>query len=282
VLSILAGVSALTVFVYLRPGGRWRLPQRGLVVGGGVVFPTASLGMFLFYELGVLAQVNQPLPADALRIEVIGHQYWWEVRYRDVRGGLDFATANEIVLPAHGAVELELVAEDVIHALWILGLGGKMDMIPGRTNRLSLRTAEPVVLRGQCAKFCGAQHALMAFDVEVLGQAEFEGWRDRQRGPAREPETTLAAQGRELFLASGCGACHTVGGTSAAGRLGPDLTHLGGRSTIAAGSFPNEATALAGWIAGAQHLKPGNAMPSFDQLDGETLLAIVAWLRHLR
>ncbi len=279
---ILVLVMALALLAYLLPDRSWRLPRRGMLIGGGVVFPTATLAVFLFYELGVLAQVNRPLPASALRIEVIGHQYWWEMRYRAPGGEIDFVTANEVVLPADASAELELVAADVIHSFWIPSLGGKMDLIPGRTNRLSLITADPVVLRGQCAEFCGAQHALMAFDVSVLSRPDFARWLETQRSPAIEPVVEFVAEGRAAFLASGCGACHTVRGTPADGKLGPDLTHVGGRRSIAAGSFPNNAGTLAGWISDSQHLKPGNAMPSFDRLDGRTVRAIATWLASLR
>jgi cytochrome c oxidase subunit 2 len=157
-----------------------------------------------------------------------------------------------------------------------------MDLIPGRTNRLALRTQGPAVLRGQCAEYCGQQHALMAFDVEVLPADAYERWQEVQRAPAMEPVVALLAEGRDAFIASGCGACHTVRGTTADGTLGPDLTHVGGRPTIAAGSFPTNAGTIAGWIVDAQALKPGNAMPSFDLLDGRTVRAIATWLASLQ
>jgi cytochrome c oxidase subunit 2 len=275
-------VCVLALRAYLAPQTAARLPKRAMVIGGGIAFPTAALALFMFYELGVLLRVNAALPDDALRIEVIGRQFWWEVRYRQPDGAVDFVTANEIVLPAQSAAELLLVGGDVIHSLWIPSLTGKMDLIPGRTNRLSLLTEDPVVLRGQCAEFCGAQHALMAFDVEVLSPEAFERWREGQRNSATTPVVDLLAEGREAFLASGCGACHTVRGTPANGELGPDLTHLGGRRSLAAGSFPNNAGTLAGWISDAQHLKPGNGMPSFDTLDGRTVRMIATWLASLR
>ena len=275
-------VTVLALQAYLAPRMAARLPKRGMVIGGGIVFPTITLALFLFYELGVLLRVNAALPDDALRIEVVGRQFWWEVRYRQPDGSLDFVTANEIVLPAQSAAELLLVGADVIHSLWIPSLTGKMDLIPGRTNRLSLLTEDPVVLRGQCAEYCGTQHTLMAFDVEVLPSAAFEAWLARQRSPAIEPVVDLLGEGREAFLTSGCGACHSVRGTPADGELGPDLTHVAGRRSLAAGSFPNNVGTLAGWIADAQHLKPGNGMPSFDTLDGRTVRLIATWLASLR
>ena len=147
---ILLLVTVLAVVAYLAPERRRRLPPRGMVVGGGIVFPAVTLTAFLVHEVGVLAGINRPLPADALRIEVIGHQYWWEVRYRDAAGAVDFVTANEIVLPARSAAELELVSTDVIHSFWIPSLTGKMDLIPGRrepadrADRRAGRPARPV------------------------------------------------------------------------------------------------------------------------------------------
>jgi cytochrome c oxidase subunit 2 len=280
--AILVVVTALALLAYFAPGRAARFSTRSMVICGGVLFPTVTLGVLLFYELGVLARVNSAATADALRVEVIGRQFWWEMRYRDPTGDVDFVTANQIVLPADSSAEFELVSVDVIHSFWIPSLAGKMDLIPGRINRLSLATGKPVVLRGQCAEYCGAQHALMALDVEVLSEPEFALWREIQRAPAVEPVVPLLTEGREAFLASGCGACHTVRGTPADGTLGPDLTHVGSRPSIAAGSFPNNAGTLAGWISDAQHLKPGNAMPSFDRLDGRTVRAIATWLASLR
>lgn len=273
--TVLAGLGLLG-----GSGVRRRLAGRPLLVGGGIVFPVVALTLLLIWEIAILARLDPPADDATLRVEVIGHQYWWEIRYLGPAGA-HVTTANEVVLPAGGKVELALRTADVLHSFWIPSLGGKMDLIPGRTNRLTLTTGDPVVLRGQCAEFCGEQHALMAFDVEVLPPAGFAAWLERQRSPAAAPATPLLAEGRDAFLASGCGACHTVRGTPAVGRLGPDLTHVGGRRTIAAGSFPTNVGTLAGWIADAQHLKRGNRMPSFGNLDGRTLRAIATWLGSL-
>jgi cytochrome c oxidase subunit II len=270
---------ALTLIAFLS-GDRLRrlLPPRVMLVGGGIVFPLVTLVGLLIWEIGVLARMNPPPDAKTLQVEVIGYQYWWEVRYPGHQAAV---TANEVVLPAHSRIEFLLRSPDVIHSFWIPNLGGKMDLIPGRENRLTLETAGPVVLRGQCAEYCGDQHALMAFDVEVLELPEFELWLARQQAPAATPRIPDLEEGRDAFLANGCGACHTVRGTPAAGRLGPDLTHVGSRRTIAAGAFPNNVGTLGGWIAAAQHLKPGNRMPSFDQLDGRTLRLMATWLASL-
>ena len=279
---ILLLVCALTAYAFLRdPDRRGWLGSRQPVVWGGIAFPLVVLTALLVWELRLLSRLNAQPDDDTLRIEVTGYQYWWRMRYR-LPDGTDFETANEIVLPAHGRVELLLATADVIHSLWIPSLAGKMDLIPGYTNRLAFDTDEPASLRGQCAEFCGLQHGLMAFEVTVLPRPEFTAWVLRQQQPAIEPRVPELVAGREAFIASGCGACHAVRGTEANGTIGPELTHLGTRRLLAAGSLPNNAGTLAGWIADSQHLKPGNAMPSFSVLDGPTLRAIATWLASLR
>jgi cytochrome c oxidase subunit 2 len=155
-------------------------------------------------------------------------------------------------------------------------------MIPGRTNTYRFAAERPGIYRGQCAEYCGAQHALMAFYVLAMERGDFEAWYARESMQAEEPRLPHLARGRELFIENGCGACHTVRGTPAEGRIGPDLTHVGSRLSIAAGTFPNNVGTLAGWVASAQHLKPGNLMPSFGNLTGEELRAVAAYLESLK
>jgi cytochrome c oxidase subunit 2 len=170
----------------------------------------------------------------------------------------------------------------VIHSFWVPSLHGKMDLIPGHVNRLTFTPREPGTMRGQCAEFCGAQHAWMAFHVVALEPAAFDEWLDRQRRPAAEPATPWLAAGRDAFVTYGCGSCHRVHGLEEAdGDLGPDLTHVGSRTSLAAGRLGNTVGALGGWIASAQHLKPGSFMPSFEHLDGPTLRALSAWMESL-
>jgi cytochrome c oxidase subunit 2 len=161
-------------------------------------------------------------------------------------------------------------------------LAGKLDMIPGRVNSYRFAAQRPGMYRGQCNEYCGAQHALMAFYVVAMERAEFDAWYARESAPAPEPRTAFLTRGKALFLENGCGACHTVRGTPAAGKIGPDLSHIGGRVSLAAGIFPNNAGTLAGWISSAQHLKPGNLMPSFGNLEGEQLRAMAAYLESLK
>ena len=207
-----------------------------------------------------------------MRIEVIGEQWWWRVRYLDGAGRPEFETANEIRIPGGQPVLLELKSADVIHSFWVPALAGKLDMIPGRTNRLRLLAARAGEYRGQCAEYCGGPHAFMAFFVIAEEEPAFEAWAANQRAPA--------GQDSDLFLRQ-CGACHTVRGTAAAGKLGPDLTHVGSRKTIGAALLPMNRGALAGWIASSQHLKPGNLMPSFQRLSGEELRGLASYLESL-
>jgi cytochrome c oxidase subunit 2 len=212
---------------------------------------------------------------------VIGEQWWWRVHYLDEAGEIAAASANEVRLPAGRPAEILLTTDDVIHSFWAPNLAGKLDMIPGRENRLVIEAARPGLYRGQCAEYCGGQHALMAFDVVVLEEADFSEWLAREAGPARSPEDPMLEAGRDAFMANGCGACHTIRGTAAAGVVGPDLTHVGSRHSIAAGTLPNDAAALAAWIGHAQAIKPGNRMPSFTFIPGDEQAAIAAYLKSL-
>ena len=256
---------------------------RAWVVGGGIVFPIVTLTALQVYEFAVARQLSDTGGVEPLRVEVTGIMWWWEVRYPGVDGeGEPLRTANRLVIPAGRPVEVVVTAADVIHSFWVPSLAGKIDMIPGHENRLILGGERPGTYRGQCAEYCGAQHALMAFEVVVESPGRFEEWLAAERRPAAEPSGPQQVAGRDAFLRAGCGACHTVRGTPANGAAGPDLTHVGGRGALAAGTLPNTPEALAGWIAGAQHIKPENRMPSFSILDGDDLHAIAVWLGSLK
>jgi cytochrome c oxidase subunit 2 len=250
------------------------------IVGGGVALPVVVLSSLLVYSF-LLAREPAAVPGDGLRIEVIGKQWWWEVRYFPPGADQPVVSANELRLPAGQPVEILLRSTDVIHSFWVPQLAGKTDMIPGRVNRMVMRADAPGVFRGQCAEYCGGPHALMAFQTVAMAPADFAPWLEREARPARTPEQGLLARGRELFLASGCGACHSIRGTPADGQLGPDLTHLGGRLSLGAGILPNNVGTIAGWIADTQHLKPGNLMPSFNTFSGAELRALAAYLESL-
>ena len=271
-LLIFAAVMALALWsVFGNRNSTARLGERGLVVGGGIVFTSVTLAALLVYSLVRGEAVQAPFDA-ALRIEVTGEQWWWRVRYLDAQGRPDFETANEIRIPVGQPVLLELKSADVIHSFWVPALAGKLDMIPGRTNRLRLHASRAGEYRGQCAEYCGGPHAFMAFFVIAEAEPAFEEWASRQR--------TVAGKSNELFVRQ-CSACHAVRGTPAAGTRGPDLTHVGGRRTIGAALLPMNRGALAGWIASSQHLKPGNLMPSFQRLSGEELRELAAYLEDL-
>ena len=219
--------------------------------------------------------------SNAMVIRVRGWQWWWEVTYPDASPDRTVVTANEIHVPVGRTVTLELSAADVIHSFWVPNLAGKMDMIPGRDTTLIFRATRAGTYRGQCAEFCGLQHAHMAFIVIADAPADFEAWRAAQLAPAVAPTQAEAQAGHQVFLAKACASCHTVRGTDAAGTLGPDLTHVGSRGTIAAGLFETTRGSLAAWIADPQRLKPGNNMPMVD-LSADELNAVATYLEGLR
>jgi cytochrome c oxidase subunit 2 len=276
---------------------------RRWLAGGGLMFPGVVLTLLLFYGVavsGALGNFNgqgvfrflldcisgssrslgSAGGARPVRIEVTGKQWWWEVRY--VEDGPGFVLANELHLPAGRAIDLVLSSDNVIHSFWVPALAGKVDMIPGRINRLRLKSDVPGVFRGQCAEYCGGQHALMGMVVVVEPEADFERWRARQLLAAPAPRDEFLALGRDAFLRAGCAECHTVRGTPAVGMLGPDLTHVGGRLTLGAAVLNNHVGTMTGWIASTQDQKPGSLMPDTRTLNGRELRALAAWLGSLR
>jgi cytochrome c oxidase subunit 2 len=243
-----------------------------------VVLLTILLGWSTWRSARLVPQGS----GGALAISVTGKMWWWEVHYRDPASGREIATANEIRIPVGRTVYLGLNAADVIHSLWVPALAGKRDMIPGRVTGLALRADKPGIYRGQCAEYCGTQHANMALHVVALAPAEFDAWLAHQARPASVPAAELPARGRAVFLEQRCQACHTIRGVAESSRLGPDLTHVGSRLQIGAGLLRNHRGALAGWIADPQALKPGVFMPAASGLDGESLRALAAYLEHLQ
>jgi cytochrome c oxidase subunit 2 len=211
-----------------------------------------------------------------------GEQFWWRVTYSPGEPGDAFDSANEIHIPTGRPVEITLQSADVIHSFWVPQLAGKLDMIPGLINTLTVNARDPGMYRGQCAEYCGAQHAQMAFYVVAHEPAEFERWLADKSQPAQAAAAVPADGGADLFIANGCGACHTIRGTQANGTIGPDLTHVGSRHSIGAGILPNEEGAIAAFISSYQHIKPDNLMPSFDTLNEQELQAIAAYLESLQ
>ena len=268
----------LVLFASLRRRWRASSSERRLTVVvssavGVTVIVIAALTLFSFFTTRSLTAAT----SDVLTIEVRGHQWWWEVTYRDP----GFKTANEIRVPVGRPVRVLLSSQDVLHSFWVPYLAGKQDLIPGRDNSLDFTVQKSATYRGQCAEYCGVQHAHMAFTVVALEPAAFEAWRQAQLHPAAEPSDAEEEAGRQAFLTRKCAGCHTVRGTPANGETGPDLTHLASRLTIAAGLFETTRGSLAAWIADPQNLKPGNNMPMVD-LDANELKAVSAYLMSLR
>jgi cytochrome c oxidase subunit II len=274
-------VMALIAFAWFRRPQRDWFGSSRLIVGGGLIFPTVTLTALLIYSIapGGLAG-RQSAPEH--EIEVVGYQWWWEVRYRDGNGDVAFTTANEIRLPTGRPVRTRVSTADVIHSFWLPNLAGKIDMIPGRVNELLLEASEAGTFRGQCAEYCGGPHTWMAFYAVAAPPDQFTRWFERQQEPAAEPQTALLQQGLDVFQAFGCGGCHAIRGTEAVGGFGPDLTHFGGRRTIGAGILDNTIENLEAWIADSQRIKPNNLMPPFDFIESEDLHALAAYLKSLQ
>jgi cytochrome c oxidase subunit 2 len=234
----------------------------------------------LIWTLQALAAVDSPARRPALNLVVTGHQWWWEIRYLGATPAETFVTANEIHIPVGQPVLIHLVGADVIHSFWVPALTGKTDTIPGRDNITWLQADRVGVYRGQCTEYCGVQHAHMAVYVMAQTPADFEAWRQRQIQAAAQPATPEEAAGEGVFVTS-CHKCHTIRGTTANGRVGPDLTHLMSRQTIAAGSLNNTVGDLSGWISDPQALKPGALMPP-TYLSGPQLTALRTYLATLK
>jgi cytochrome c oxidase subunit 2 len=246
----------------------------------GMPLTVLALAILLVWTLKVMAAIDSPSRVPALTLDITGHEWWWEVRYRGSNPADTFITANEIHIPTGVPILVKLTSGDVIHAFWIPGLTGKTQTIPGRTNVSWIEADRPGVYRGQCAQFCGLQHAHMALYAIAETPAAYAAWRQNQLQPAILPTQPGALAGQDVFVAH-CGACHTVAGTSAGGIRGPDLTHLMSRGTLAAGALDNTPNGLSGWIADPQSIKPGAKMPA-TLLSGPQLRAVVAYLETLK
>lgn len=272
----LAVIGAAVYAAHINPERHDLRFARRLILWAGAIVPAFVLGGLSAYGLAVMPSMRAP--GDGLRIHVSGEQWWWRVTYRP--DGAAVASANEIRLPAGERVELVLESPDVIHSLWIPSIAGKIDMIPGRTNRLVVEATKAGQYRGVCAEFCGTSHALMAFSVVVMPRQEFQAWLEREAEPAVRRDIA-GEPGLARFLEAGCGACHAIRGTPADGAVGPDLTHVGGRLTLGAGILPNDADTLVRWIAATPSIKPGVRMPHFGMLPPESLRAIADYLESL-
>ena len=286
---IFVGVMALLGWT-LRRQPRREVRTAWWVLGGGIAFPVVVLSALLLYGTARTAGLERTLAQPPLVVTVTGRLWWWEVRYRDPAGGPDVVLANELRLPLGRPTQLGLTADELIHSLWVPQLGGKRDLVPGRVNHLVVTPQRAGVYRGQCAEYCGVQHAKMALHVVALPQGEFEQWLAQQARPAgaaapAQPtpaRAALAARGSEAFTAQGCAACHSVRGHAEGAPRGPDLTHVGSRLYLGAGALANEPGALRRWLVDVQALKPGARMPAYAHLDAATLDALAAYLEELR
>ena len=265
---IFAAVVALAVLA-LRRRPAWLAHDR-VVAWGGIVVPVVLLTALLVYA----ARAATPAGGDeVLRVRVVAQQWWWRVHYADDATGAAFETANEIRLPVGRRVELALESVDVLHSFWVPSLAGKLDMVPGRVNRLRITPTGEGTFRGQCAEYCGGPHARMALFVVTMPPAAFERWRELQRMPASRTHALFEAR---------CSVCHAVRGTLSRGSLGPDLTHVASRVSIGAGMLAADRNGFSGWIAHNQSMKPGNLMPAFDDLPASDLDALADYLEALQ
>lgn len=253
--------------------------QRWVLIGG-IAIPVAILATLFVATLETMGDF--PLAGSEMSrdVTVVGRQWWFNARYETGDGQI-VHSPTEVHIPTGQVVQLALESRDVIHSFWIPKLHGKVDMIPGETTRLRIKADEPGVYYGQCAEFCGVQHAHMRVQVVAHEPEAFEAWLAKQAERARSPTTAQQKRGQEAFMSAGCPACHTVRGTAAKGRVGPELTHVGSRRRLAGGMFENNPANLGAWITHAQSLKPGARMPDMKAFTGEELRAVVAYLQSL-
>jgi cytochrome c oxidase subunit II len=286
----LALITGLLVLAWVRRGRRGlgsdaddphpgERPSWFVVVGMGVVFPLMVIVALFIVGNWAIVNVTQAPAASttAMTVDAIGHQWYWEFRYP----GTKAVTADELHIPVGTRVNLVATTADVIHSFWVPALNRKIDTIPGQQNRILLYSNEVGVFRGQCAEFCGLQHAHMGMLVFVQPKAQFQAWLKRQAQPAATPTTAAARRGEQAFLSGSCSSCHAIRGTPARGFVGPDLTHVASRTTLAGLTIPNSRSYLARWIVDSQHFKPGNDMPDFS-LRSAQLQSLVAYLEGLK
>jgi cytochrome c oxidase subunit 2 len=279
---VFAGALSMLVLAWFRRrragmpvvGGGKQL-NLGLVIVFGIAIPVAvNVALFIVANFFVIEQTQAPAASTTpMTIEVVGKQWFWEIRYP----GTAVVTANEIHIPARTRVNVVATTGDVIHSFWVPRLNRKIDMIPGRRNRVLLYADKPGRYRGQCAEFCGLEHAHMAMYVYAQEPRDFDNWLRQQARPA----SAAASAGSDAFMRDGCAACHTIRGTPADGKVGPDLTHVGSRTTLAALTIPNDREALAQWLRDPDHIKPGTRMPDL-RLSEQDVQSLVDYLEGLK
>jgi len=256
-----------------------------MAVSTAVALAIVVTSGILFVLLGASVSTGQALNAlgepGAVSIAITGHQWWWEIAYEDALPSRRVTTANEIHIPVGRPVVFKMSSHDVIHSFWVPSLHGKRDLIPGMSSAIWLQADRPGRYRGQCAEFCGLQHAHMAFEVVAESDDEFGRWLDAQRHPAEQPNSEQERRGEAVFVTGRCAMCHRVRGTPAYGSIGPELTHVASRRMLAAGTLPNSRGHLAGWVVDPQTVKPGTAMPP-TPLTPDDLQDLIAYLEVLR
>lgn len=250
-------------------------------VTGAVAVTALILLVLLFTDFFANRAVSSPAPADAMTIKLTGHQWWWEVRYENHEPSKIVTTANELHIPTNRPVKFELNSPDVIHSFWVPNLSGKKDLIPGHPTSTWFTATKPGTYRGQCAEFCGTQHAHMRLTITAEPPEKFDAWIEAQRQPPPEPQNDSQKHGQQVFLSTTCVMCHTIQGTPARANTGPDLTHIASREWLGAGAVPNARGYLGGWILDPQSLKPGVRMPQHN-FSGEDLNALLDYLAVLK
>lgn len=259
---------------------------QGWIAVGGLLIPLVVLCVFFVLGLRLLASfpLHDPMNQRYLKPDILvtGHQWWWEVQYLDGPVSEHFTTANEIHIPANRPVTLEVESHDVIHSFWVPALHGKVDLIPGHPNFIRIEASHPGNYTGQCASYCGEEHALMRLLVVAQPSDEYQAWVEGQLKPGADPKTPDAVAGEQIFLSGACSMCHTVRGTVAGGRVAPDLTHIASRQYIAANVFPNNRGNLEAWITHAQSMKPDAQMPDLTQFTGTQLQQLTDYLQQLK
>jgi cytochrome c oxidase subunit 2 len=275
--------ASMWVALYGSDALRAKLGGEKVVKWLGLIIPAGVLCLLLVGGT-VLVSGLTTIQGDEPRMRVSGNIYWWRVSYLDGAGQELFADANELHIPVGRPVVVDMATEDVIHSFWVPKLGGKMDMVPGRTNRLKLQADKAGSYGGQCAEFCGGAHSLMGFVVVAHEPADWQRWLDARRTPPPAPAGGSAEvqRGAQLFNEVGCAACHRIAGTAAQGLSGPDLTLVGARRSLGAGILPNNRGTLVGWIGDSQSIKPNNRMPAYRSLPAADLHALAAYLESLR
>jgi cytochrome c oxidase subunit 2 len=280
--AVFAGVIGVLGWAVLRRSDRPTsdtLLTRWII--GGAATTVVILFVWLVASLWVGRAIASPQMANAVTINITGRQWWWQLEYVDSVPSNRFRTANEIHIPVGRPVVVNVTSRDVIHSFWVPNLHGKRDLIPGYTTSLWFQADTPGLYRGQCAEFCGHQHANMALYVRAEPESDYDDWLTAQRRAAAKPSTDSQRRGRDVFLRATCPQCHAVRGTIAGAAFGPDLTHVGSRATIGAGMLPNTIDNLKRWIRNSQDIKPGNKMPAHDLNDGD-LQALADYLGSLK